>query len=110
MKKLELTSEQKLNRISQQCDFMLGSDLSFDGDDNIAEIKGSNGCRTIAVAVKSKSDGNLEVHFIDAWNADGTARWYVMTLIGGAMPDAGMIDYVRSTNSTVTLTDVEFIL
>jgi len=84
--------------------------LVFDSDDHIAAVKDHAGALAISKAVKSSSDGVLEVHFVNSWNADGTPAWYLMTLVGGDPPTAAMIDYVRSTNSTVTMANVEFIL
>jgi hypothetical protein len=110
MVKKHFTADQLLSRTAQQSDFMMGSALVFDADDAIAAVKDHAGGLAMSSAVKASSGGVLEVHFVNSWNADGTPAWYLMTLIGGDKPTAAMIDYVRSTNSTVTMANVEFIL
>jgi hypothetical protein len=87
-----------------------GAALVFDATDHICAVKDQAGNDTIAKAIKSSSSGNIEIHLVDDWDANGNAVWYVYALVGGEGPDGLLFDYVRETNTTVTLADVEFIL
>jgi hypothetical protein len=110
MKKNSLNPGWTPHLAGQQRGHVMGNQLTIDGTNHIAAVVDQAGNPTIARAVKSKTAGNLEVHFVDDWDANDGAVWYVMTLVAGDPPIGGIIDYIRSTNTTVTLADVEFIL
>ena len=93
----------------QQAGHMKGSDVVW-GTDNICPVKNQAGVETIAKGVMSSSAGNLEVHLVNDFNAAGDAVWNVVALVAGDPPVGKIFDYMRSTNTTVTLADVEIIL
>lgn len=90
---------------------MLGTSLSYDATDHMAPILKRDGVQTFARGARSSTAGNLEVHYINDFNADGTPAWSIMALAGDLTTQKiGVFDYVRSTNTTVTLANLEIIL
>lgn len=57
-------------------------------------------CRSAEIAA-SGTDGNLEVHLVK----DPVDRWYVMPLVAG-VEKGRYFDAIRSTNTTVTLSQL----
>jgi hypothetical protein len=110
LKKRTYTLEQLALFTTQQAGSQIGSALVFDSGDHIAAITNRAGIADVAKGARSTSDGNLEVHFVNDWDASGNAVWSIIKLVANDPVKAGIFDYVRSTGTTVDIANVEFVL